>query len=380
MSAATEACIRVRARVDGTVQGVGFRPHVFRLATELGLAGFVLNDSRGVLLEIEGDPGAVEAFVERLRAEAPPLARIEAVASDRIGVIGEQGFRILASDSAAGPDVPVSPDMATCADCLAELFDPTDRRHRYPFINCTNCGPRFTIVLGVPYDRPSTTMAGFEMCGRCRAEYEDPLDRRFHAQPNACPDCGPRARLVDAYGGERCPGARADRRRGGNVARGRDRLRQGPRRLPPGLPRRRRARRLDAALSQAPRPKAVRAAGRDARRRPPAGRAESRRGGAAVRRRAADRDRPTTAASRGRTGRRARLTRPRRDAALLPPPPPPRALSRRTAGDDLGQPLRRADRVRGRRRLPAPRRNRRRLPRPRPPDPHPHRRLGRPGA
>src|SRR5204863_2833410 len=110
---------------------------------------------------------------------------------------GESGFRILASERAGEPDAPVSPDTATCADCLAELFDPSDRRYRYPFINCTDCGPRFTIVRGVPYDRPLTTMAGFEMCARCRAEYDDPLDRRFHAQPNACPECGPRAWLVE---------------------------------------------------------------------------------------------------------------------------------------------------------------------------------------
>jgi hydrogenase maturation protein HypF len=192
---------RVRARVEGTVQGVGFRPFVYRLARDLGLGGFVLNDSHGVLLEVEGAQAAVNHLVARLSSEAPALARVERVRTEEIAATGAAtAFVILASASDGEADALVSPDSATCADCLAELFDPSDRRHRYPFVNCTNCGPRFTIVRGVPYDRPLTTMAGFEMCTRCRAEYEDPLDRRFHAQPNACPDCGPTARLVDAGG------------------------------------------------------------------------------------------------------------------------------------------------------------------------------------
>ncbi|MGI8801232.1 MAG: carbamoyltransferase HypF [Solirubrobacteraceae bacterium] len=181
----------MQVRVAGTVQGVGFRPHVYRLARELALDGFVLNDARGVLLEVEGPAGAIDRFLERLRDEAPPLARIEQVDAAELAPTGERGFAIVASATGGDTDAPVSPDTATCADCLAELLDPDDRRYRYPFINCTNCGPRFTIVRGVPYDRPLTTMAGFQMCGRCLAEYEDPLDRRFHAQPNACPDCGP---------------------------------------------------------------------------------------------------------------------------------------------------------------------------------------------
>ena len=193
---------RVGVRVEGTVQGVGFRPYVHRLARELGLGGHVLNDSRGVLLEIEGEDGAVAAFLERLRREAPPLAVLEGVVTRELQARGERVFAIAPSADGASADAPVTPDSATCADCLAELFDPADRRYRYPFVNCTNCGPRFTIVLGVPYDRPLTTMAGFRMCERCRAEYEDPLDRRFHAQPNACPACGPRARLLDARGAE----------------------------------------------------------------------------------------------------------------------------------------------------------------------------------
>ena len=193
---------RVRARVEGTVQGVGFRPYVYRLAAELGLGGYILNDERGVLLEVEGPPGAVARFLERLPEEAPPLAAVERVETEEEDPRGESEFAIGASARAGEPEALVSPDSATCPDCIAELLDPGDRRHRYPFINCTNCGPRFTIVGGVPYDRPLTTMAGFEMCPRCRAEYEDPLDRRFHAQPNACPECGPRARLADRDGNE----------------------------------------------------------------------------------------------------------------------------------------------------------------------------------
>jgi len=191
----------VRARVDGTVQGVGFRPYVFRLAEELGLDGFVANDERGVVLEVEGEPAAVAAFVERLPRDAPALATVERVSAEAVPTVaGPGGFAIVESASGGVPAALVSPDTATCDACLAELRDPADRRHRYPFINCTDCGPRFTIVRGVPYDRPLTTMAGFAMCDACRAEYDDPRDRRFHAQPNACPACGPAVRLLDADG------------------------------------------------------------------------------------------------------------------------------------------------------------------------------------
>jgi hydrogenase maturation protein HypF len=193
---------RVRARVDGTVQGVGYRPFVYRLAGELGIAGWVLNDERGVLVEAEGPPDAVEAFVARLSSDAPPLAEVLGVEAATVPVVGASGFEIVPSVHGGAATAPVTADSATCADCLAELADPADRRHRYPFLNCTNCGPRFTIVKGIPYDRPQTTMAGFAMCDACRAEYEDPLDRRFHAQPNACPVCGPRARLLERDGTE----------------------------------------------------------------------------------------------------------------------------------------------------------------------------------
>jgi hydrogenase maturation protein HypF len=187
---------RARVRVTGTVQGVGFRPYVYRLAGELSLGGFVLNDAHGVLIEVEGNATVVDRFLERLPSEAPPLAVLEQVVVSDQAPSGDESFTIVASVAGEVPDAPVTPDSATCDDCLRELFDPVDRRFRYPFINCTNCGPRFTIVRGVPYDRPLTTMAGFIMCEECRAEYEYPGDRRFHAQPNACPACGPTLRLL----------------------------------------------------------------------------------------------------------------------------------------------------------------------------------------
>ena len=189
---------RVGARVDGVVQGVGFRPHVFRLAEEHRLAGFVGNDVHGVFLEAEGPPEAVNRFLEQLAVRAPRLARVERVSVRELTPAGEQEFAIVASDPAGAADAQVCADSATCEACLAELQDPADRRHRYPFITCTHCGPRFTIVRDVPYDRPLTTMADFVMCAACQAEYDDPRDRRFHAQPNACPDCGPQARLLGA--------------------------------------------------------------------------------------------------------------------------------------------------------------------------------------
>jgi len=198
MSTAERA--RIGARVDGVVQGVGFRPFVHRLAREHRLAGWVRNDERGVVLEVEGERDALERFLRRLADEAPPLAVVEHVRAAPLEATGERGFRILQSQSTGEQAALVSPDVAPCRDCLAELLDPRDRRYRYPFVNCTNCGPRFTIVRGVPYDRPLTTMAAFEMCTACRAEYEDPASRRFHAQPNACPACGPTVRLLDGGG------------------------------------------------------------------------------------------------------------------------------------------------------------------------------------
>ena len=187
----------------GIVQGVGFRPFVYSLARRHGLSGLVRNDAEGVRIEVEGTRENLERFVYELEEEdAPPLAEVESVGWKPLVAIGEREFRIEASQEGDRRQALVSPDTATCEDCLAELLDPADRRHRYPFINCTNCGPRFTITISVPYDRATTTMSGFEMCPECRSEYNDPTDRRFHAQPNACPVCGPRVRLMDRYGHE----------------------------------------------------------------------------------------------------------------------------------------------------------------------------------
>jgi hydrogenase maturation protein HypF len=187
---------RRRLRVTGTVQGVGFRPFVYRLAADLGLSGWVGNDSRGVLLEAEGPPEALDELARRLAGEAPPLARVAAVEAEPLDPVGGAGFTIVLSRDAGAPAVAVPVDVATCADCERELFDPTDRRFGYPFINCTNCGPRYTIIRSIPYDRAATTMAGFVMCADCRREYEDPGDRRFHAEPTCCPACGPQLSLL----------------------------------------------------------------------------------------------------------------------------------------------------------------------------------------
>ncbi|MEJ7765808.1 MAG: carbamoyltransferase HypF [Acidimicrobiales bacterium] len=195
--------MRARLRVTGTVQGVGFRPFVYRHARALGLSGFVRNDSAGVLIEVEGGDDAVAELARLVEQSPPPLARVAAVISEPVAPLGNAnaaGFTIEASDHGGGEAAAVSVDTATCAECLAEVDDPADRRHRYPFTNCTSCGPRYTIVLGVPYDRPATTMAGFQMCPQCQAEYDDPGDRRFHAQPNACPACGPTLAWRDPSG------------------------------------------------------------------------------------------------------------------------------------------------------------------------------------
>ena len=194
------AAARRRILVQGIVQGVGFRPFVYGQALRLGLGGFVLNDSNGVTIEVEGLATMLEAFQRALRETPPPLARIDSITAEMIAPQGETLFVIAHSEAGQERNTLISPDTATCDDCLRELFDPADRRYRYPFINCTNCGPRFTIVQDVPYDRDKTTMRAFPMCRDCRAEYDDPLDRRFHAQPNACPVCGPRVRLLDAAG------------------------------------------------------------------------------------------------------------------------------------------------------------------------------------
>jgi hydrogenase maturation protein HypF len=182
---------RKSIRVRGVVQGVGFRPFVYRLATEEGLAGLIGNDTDGVIIELEGPEARIAAFLARLTAETPPLARIDTVSTSDLTPTGETSFRIVASEVLGQVSTGIPADAATCSDCLRELLDPADRRYRYPFLNCTNCGPRFTITRRIPYDRPQTSMAVFPMCPECQAEYGDPLNRRFHAQPNACWRCGP---------------------------------------------------------------------------------------------------------------------------------------------------------------------------------------------
>jgi hydrogenase maturation protein HypF len=198
------APVRERREVSirGIVQGVGFRPFVYALARRHGLVGLVRNDAEGVHIEAEGAPGELDLFLGGLRDEAPTLALVEAMDWRTLPVRGETDFRIEESREGRRRRALISPDVATCNDCLAEVFDPSDRRHRYPFTNCTNCGPRFTITRQVPYDRATTTMSRFAMCPACRREYDDPSDRRFHAQPNACSLCGPRVRLLDRFGHE----------------------------------------------------------------------------------------------------------------------------------------------------------------------------------
>ncbi|MFF8404694.1 carbamoyltransferase HypF [Streptomyces sp. NPDC015684] len=200
MTAPATGPVRRRLTVRGTVQGVGFRPHVHRLAAGLSLAGFVGNTGDGVLIEVEGPAGEVDRFCALLAEQPPPLAAVTAVAGEDLPATGESGtFTIRTTERAPGR-TQLPPDTATCADCLSELSDPADRRHRHPFITCTHCGPRFTVATGMPYDRAVTTMAGFPMCPRCAREYGDPADRRFHAQPVACPDCGPGLALTPADG------------------------------------------------------------------------------------------------------------------------------------------------------------------------------------
>ncbi len=194
-----QAARRLRAVIRGAVQGVGFRPFVYRLATELGLSGWVLNSAQGVFVEVEGDDPALGDFLLRLERDKPAIAFIQSLESSYLDPVGFCGFEIRESRGGEKTAL-VLPDIATCPECLREVRDPADRRYRYPFTNCTNCGPRFTIIESLPYDRPHTTMRKFVMCDRCAAEYDDPADRRFHAQPNACPQCGPHLELWDPSG------------------------------------------------------------------------------------------------------------------------------------------------------------------------------------
>src|SRR5262250_674807 len=178
--------IRRQIDVSGIVQGVGFRPHIYRLATERRLAGTIHNTPSGVTVEVEGPCDTVDDFVTCMRTEIPPLAHITDLSIRDVPCSGEREFHIIATHTGEAVRTLISPDVATCDECLQELFDPSNRRYRYPFINCTNCGPRFTITRNIPYDRPSTSMSVFRMCPACQAEYLDPRNRRFHAQPNAC--------------------------------------------------------------------------------------------------------------------------------------------------------------------------------------------------
>jgi hydrogenase maturation protein HypF len=189
--------IRAKITVHGAVQGVGFRPFVYRLATQLRLGGWVLNCSQGVFIEVEGQLDLLQVFLARLEKEKPPLAIIQSLESSFLDTVGYQGFEIRYSDDTGPKTALILPDIAVCADCLRELFDPSNRRFRYPFTNCTNCGPRFSIIEELPYDRPNTSMRRFKQCPDCEAEYHDPRNRRFHAQPNACSKCGPHLELWD---------------------------------------------------------------------------------------------------------------------------------------------------------------------------------------
>lgn len=191
---------RLSVAIRGAVQGVGFRPFVFRLAEELGLTGWVNNSAQGVFIEVEGRRDPLQSFLLRIPREKPPRAYIQSLESSWLDPVGFTKFEIRESDASGAKTALILPDIATCPECLREVFDPANRRYRYPFTNCTHCGPRFSIIESLPYDRPNTTMKRFAMCEACRAEYEDPRDRRFHAQPNACPACGPQLELWDRTG------------------------------------------------------------------------------------------------------------------------------------------------------------------------------------
>ncbi|MEW6127241.1 MAG: carbamoyltransferase HypF [Acidobacteriota bacterium] len=195
-----ESRSRLRLTIRGAVQGVGFRPFIYRLALELRLTGWVNNSAQGVFIEVEGERQQLENFLLRIEPEKPPQSFIQSLESAFLDAKGFTKFEIIKSDDAGAKTAIVLPDIATCKDCLSEIFDPTNRRYRYPFTNCTNCGPRFSIIEALPYDRVSTTMKKFAMCEACKTEYENPLDRRFHAQPNACPACGPQLELWNREG------------------------------------------------------------------------------------------------------------------------------------------------------------------------------------
>ena len=186
--------------VQGLVQGIGFRPFVYRLAHELDLGGWVVNSPQGAQIEVEALPPVLDAFLTRLQTELPPHALIQTLDWHITPVTGDRAFEIRQSDHNGAHTALILPDLAICPDCLREIHDPTNRHYHYPFTNCTHCGPRFSIIRALPYDRANTSMSSFVMCDQCRAEYEDPLDRRFHAQPTACPHCGPQLTFRESSG------------------------------------------------------------------------------------------------------------------------------------------------------------------------------------
>ena len=191
---------RIRLVIRGAVQGVGFRPFVYRTATALGLNGWVRNTGQGIIVEAEGPAAGLAEFLLAVDRDKPSPAHVQSFEYLFLEPRGMQGFEIQESEPASTADVLVLPDIATCAHCVSEILDPSNRRYRYPFTNCTHCGPRYSIVRSLPYDRGNTSMQGFEMCSACQGEYRDPTDRRFHAQPIACPECGPQVELRDAEG------------------------------------------------------------------------------------------------------------------------------------------------------------------------------------
>jgi len=195
-----EQLLRLRITIHGAVQGVGFRPFIYRLATELRLMGWVSNSSQGVFIEVEGSQEQLQTFLLRVEREKPPRSSIQSLEYSFLDSLGYTTFEIRASDVIGEKTTLILPDIATCPDCLREIFTQGNRRYLYPFTNCTNCGPRFSIIESLPYDRPGTTMKHFVMCPQCQSEYKNPLDRRFHAQPNACPKCGPHLELWDCGG------------------------------------------------------------------------------------------------------------------------------------------------------------------------------------
>ena len=250
---------RFRICVRGVVQGVGFRPFVYTCAAAHAMTGSVRNDSSGAIIEVEGDATDLDDFLADLTNRAPPLAVIESVETQELPVIGGTGFVIADTSRSDGGRTLASPDVAMCAECAAEQRDPADRRYRHAFVNCTNCGPRFTIIASLPYDRANTTMAGFGMCADCAREYHDPADRRFHAQPVCCPNCGPTLRYRTGDG-SRTGRVRAAQGQS-TAAQRRHSRRQGHRRLPPGLRRRQRGRGRGVTAPEAPRRQAVRGHG-----------------------------------------------------------------------------------------------------------------------